>query len=810
MKNERKRVTTRLVAGLLAVLVAGAGLALTSSPATATQNVWTARTSGIDLYATSALAAVKSHSAGSNAIVLVSGADANWPDGLSASALAGSVSGPVILTDPDSLQGSTANAIATVDTALSGAATIHLVGGTAAISANVATQLTDLGYTVSRHSGDDRVATAVAVAEYIETLGTIGSYDGGKAVMLATGDNFPDALAAGALAYGQNIPILLVRGGALSAGTTAFLDSETTAIAQVIVLGGTSAVSADVATAVAAISNGAVALEVTRVSGATRYDTAVEIAKVMKKSTELDGFALSITGVILVDGATSGNALTASAMAGNGTSAEPASNPYYSARGADTQIILLTEGGSDTLNASTETYIASLASTIGYIRAVGGTSSISAAALTAADAATTQVTPTVAITANESAATVTFTYSEKMNSTAIGLKTDYTVNNAAVVGAGYAVSVNAAKTVATLSLGQTVSGTNNTLSVSDVVCVAANANYAGTANTASTCATVGNDATGPTATAGKALIGSTNAYVTLDSALASGTFTTGDLSSNKSNTFSSVTKNAYSNTWAIVVGSTIVAGETITLTKTGITDVAGNAGASTYVITASSDSTKPTLKSAVTSATSVIAATATMTGGTGDYKVVGNTGGIASGVLFEAWSVEGLTGTTALSVAVNSTDKTIIVVTPLTAGYTKSASAIVSHLNADATFSANFTAAVTTVGSVDALTAATTPDGGQTTLTVSLAMSEAMAPSLWASNGTPGVSLDANADGTVDSVTTDVCGSFNWEAGTAACTVVVTSAGESLTIGTSKVVVSNTATDLKGNAGTVTYKVLLS
>jgi hypothetical protein len=72
------------------------------------------------------------------------------------------------------------------------------------------------------------------------------------------------------------------------------------------------------------------------------------------------------------------------------------------------------------------------------------------------------------------------------------------------------------------------------------------------------------------------------------------------------------------------------------------------------------------------------------------------------------------------------------------------------------------------------------------------------------------VSLDANADATVDSVTTDTCAAFNWEAGTATCTVVVTSYSENLVAGTSKVIVSNTATDLKGNAGTVTYKVLLS
>ena len=399
-----------------------------------------------------------------------------------------------------------------------------------------------------------------------------------------------------------------------------------------------------------------------------------------------------------------------------------------------------------------------------------------------------------------------------MNSTAIGLGTDHTVNNAAITGSGYYVTVNAAKTVATLNLG-TTGGGRDSLSVGDVVCVAANANFAGTASTAKTCATVADDATGPKATAGKSLIGSTNAYVTFDSALGSGTFTTADLSSNKSNTFSSVTKNAYSNTWAIVTGSDIVSGETITVAASGVTDVAGNTGPSAaYTFTASSDSTKPTLKTATVSATSVYAATATMTGGTGQYNVVGDTGGIAAGELFEAWSVEGLAGTTSLSVTINAVDKTIVVTTPLTAGYTKSASAVVSHLNADATFSANFTAAVTTIGTVDAATGAQTPGGGQSTHTIALTMSESMAPSLWASNGTPAVSLDANADGTVDSNTTDTCASFNWEAGTATCTVVVITASEKLTAGTSKLHVANTATDLKGNATTATlgYGVLLS
>jgi hypothetical protein len=43
--------------------------------------------------------------------------------------------------------------------------TVYLLGGTTAIPATIATQLTGTGYVVSRISGSDRYATAVAVAD---------------------------------------------------------------------------------------------------------------------------------------------------------------------------------------------------------------------------------------------------------------------------------------------------------------------------------------------------------------------------------------------------------------------------------------------------------------------------------------------------------------------------------------------------------------------------------------------------------------------------------------------------------------------
>jgi len=809
LKNERKRVTTRLVAGLLAVLVAGAGLALTSSSATAAQSPKTARTAGIDRYATSALAATKAYPSGTNKMVLVSGADANWPDGLSASALAGAVDGPVILTNPDSLLGSTASAIGTLDTAASGTATIYIVGGTAAVSASVATSLTDLGYTVDRVSGADRYATADAVYDKIQSIGGIGSYDGGKAVIVATGENFPDALSVGAMGHTQVFPVLLTKGEALTSGTSAILDSETNAIKQVIVVGGTSAVSAAIATEIAALKNGAVALELTRVSGATRYDTAVEVATFMRKSTTLDGLGMTIDTALLVDGTTHYDAVSAIGLAGNGQNAD--ASGLYAAVSADNSVILLTDGGGSALHSSTSTYLGTVKSAISQVRAIGATATISDAVLAEAKTAVTQVTPTVSATPGEGASSVTFTFSEAMtcvkDSTGAGLTTNYLKNNAALAGSDF-VTCAADKKSATLSLYGT-GGSSETLAVGDVITIKTiNANGT-TRASAQTSFTVGNDATGPTVSGGNAYIGSTNGTVTFDSALASGTFTTADLSSNKSNTFSSVTKSPYSNTWHIVTGSNIVTGETVTVSRAGVTDVAGNAGAGSYVITASSDSTKPSISTATIASTAHTAATATLSASTGAIKVVAKSTGAAPGSKGNGWTAEMIEGTATTNVTVNTVDKTVVVKTPVAVAASRNtASALITTLNADATFSSNFVASVVTIGSMDAAVSSTSFDGGRTVTTMTLTMNEAMNRTVWTTSLSVDTDFDANT--VSDAANTVTLSAANWVAGTMTVTNLSTSATENLLSGTSKIVVGVAATDVKGNAATAAYRAIIN
>ena len=123
----------------------------------------------------------------------------NFPDALVMSALAYAKGWPLLLTDPTTLVPQTADVLGEL-----GITRVLLTGGPGAVSPAVQTQLEALGITVTRLAGDDRVATAIAIAEFAVQQGLDPSV-----VHLATGRAFPDALALGPLAALVPSPVLL-------------------------------------------------------------------------------------------------------------------------------------------------------------------------------------------------------------------------------------------------------------------------------------------------------------------------------------------------------------------------------------------------------------------------------------------------------------------------------------------------------------------------------------------------------------------------------------------------------------------------
>lgn len=173
---------------------------------------------------------------------------------------------PLLLTASDALSPETSEELERL-----GVATVHILGGTSAVSEAVEQQLVEQGYEVQRHEGGSRVETAVAVAGALVPDATVA------VIARAFGDEgdetraFADSLSAGGWAAASSWPILLTASDELSAATAAYL--EASAVAEVFVAGGTAAISDAVVAELEAQG-----LTVTRVSGPTRFHTAIAIA----------------------------------------------------------------------------------------------------------------------------------------------------------------------------------------------------------------------------------------------------------------------------------------------------------------------------------------------------------------------------------------------------------------------------------------------------------------------------------------------------------------------------------------------------
>ncbi|GGK70026.1 cell wall-binding repeat-containing protein [Ornithinimicrobium pekingense] len=217
------------------------------------------RIAGGDRYATAAEAS-RAWGPGTGVVYVVNGGD--YPDALTAASRAGVYDAPVLLTRPGTVPAQTRAALRRLSPAR-----IVVVGGTGSVSTAVAEELR--GYTTTRDltrvAGGDRYATAAGLAAY---------YPAGAArVYLASGQDYPDALAGAALAGHERMPLLLTRTDRLSVDTAAALQRLNAR--EVVVLGGPTAVSDTVARQAAEHTSSG---SYRRLAGTDRYGTMSQVA----------------------------------------------------------------------------------------------------------------------------------------------------------------------------------------------------------------------------------------------------------------------------------------------------------------------------------------------------------------------------------------------------------------------------------------------------------------------------------------------------------------------------------------------------
>ncbi|PII95285.1 hypothetical protein BMH28_15720, partial [Leucobacter sp. OLCS4] len=154
------------------------------------------RMAGSDRYATSVKIAQTGWKNGSEKAFVATGRD--YPDALSAGSAAGATGVPVILVDGVQKN---LNAAAKSTLAKYGTKHLYIAGGNGAVSTGIESTMRSGGKTVERFAGATRYETSAAIAKQWHTKGGL--------VYLATGVDFPDALAGSAVAGAQDAPIML-------------------------------------------------------------------------------------------------------------------------------------------------------------------------------------------------------------------------------------------------------------------------------------------------------------------------------------------------------------------------------------------------------------------------------------------------------------------------------------------------------------------------------------------------------------------------------------------------------------------------
>ncbi|MFL6110266.1 MAG: cell wall-binding repeat-containing protein [Catenulispora sp.] len=228
-----------------------------------------------------------------------------FADALGGSTLAEVQGGPLLLTPSDHLDPKVKAEIARVLGPAGTTKTVYVLGGEQALSPAVYNAVKSMGYTVKRIAGSDRYATSVAVAKQ-----TTAAYGNGLArILVATGDNAPDALSAGAAAEIFEYPgpqvgvVVLSHDKVMPPATAAYLEDALAADPkpQVYGIGG----QGDAALAGIGVPH-------TGLVGADRYQTSYLVAKTFFGSWQ----GTSPTSVGFATGVTWPDALSGGAFIG--------------------------------------------------------------------------------------------------------------------------------------------------------------------------------------------------------------------------------------------------------------------------------------------------------------------------------------------------------------------------------------------------------------------------------------------------------------------------------------------------------------
>ena len=261
------------------------------------------RLSGNDRYDTMGEIVEAAYPDSEGGTVIVASGD-NFPDALASSGLAGLANAPVILTNSYRLSARADGQISRLNPKK-----VVVIGGKSAVSDSVVDQIEKRvarDAKIVRISGDTRRDTANEI--FAQAKKQVDANWADDTAIIATGENFTDALSISAYAQKNKYPVFLSGKSGLDASTVK--DIKGYGFTNIVIAGGSAAVPNSV---IAQLKSAGVSeSNIVRLGGATRYQTSLEIAKYAYNN----GAALHPVAPVFATGENFPDALAGGVLAG--------------------------------------------------------------------------------------------------------------------------------------------------------------------------------------------------------------------------------------------------------------------------------------------------------------------------------------------------------------------------------------------------------------------------------------------------------------------------------------------------------------
>lgn len=250
---------------------------------------------GSDRYKTSVKISNNFNSGEVKNIIVSSGKD--FPDALSGSVLSKKYNAPILLLNKTT--GESSDSIEYIKNHLSKDGNIYVLGGSASVGEDFITYIKELGYNnIIRLGGSNRAATNKSIVDNMNV-------EEGTPLIIANGyDGFADALSVSSVASSKGYPILITRKSSLPNEVKSSI--STIKPSKVYIVGGNGAVDTEVIGELKSLVPSLDDSKIIRISGETRYETSLNIAK---------SFDLDSDSAVIANGTNFPDALSGSALA---------------------------------------------------------------------------------------------------------------------------------------------------------------------------------------------------------------------------------------------------------------------------------------------------------------------------------------------------------------------------------------------------------------------------------------------------------------------------------------------------------------